>query len=285
MDSCKSAVPLYTLFWSGLCSQLWMGQVLRIKYTVPYKLKLEIVSLATNVTPTSCNVLLKLSLCIAHLTYLGGSLVIALRTWAVWNRSRLCGIVVGAAWTGNTVSTLYNLIANAMLGALPMETYDPRVRGCGPGIAPWVLYRVSIWGYSYAAYEAFIFILTLARGIRYLMKPSPLMFLLYRDAFIGSLTLFVVTLLFAIVPSQVAADDSQMAFNYTYDIGVIFYFFVPCRIILNLRETTMELDGWDLTTAPSPSVPTNASEMSRSRDSRVQERGSGMYVAYDGDVG
>lgn len=203
-----------------------------------------------NSAPTSCNVLVKLSLSIAYVTYLAGSLVFALRTWAIWNRSRWCGIVVGLAWTGNTISTIYSLVTNAIMATVPMENYDPSFLGCGAGPAPWDLTRSSIWGYCYAGYEAVIFALTLARGVRYLMKPTPLMHVLYRDAFVGSLVLFAVTMVFAILPTHV---NNPGTFYWTYFIEVSFYFLVPWRIILNLREATMDLDGWDVTTVANSS--------------------------------
>jgi len=200
----------------------------------------------TGATPTACNVIVRLTVCSAYSAYLAGSLVFALRTWAIWNRTRWSAILIGAAWIGNSISTIHSLVVNGILDTLPMEQYAPSLPGCGAGPTPGSFAQASTSGYCYAAYETIIFLLTLARGIRYYTKPTPLMFVLYRDAFVGSLALWAVTMLFAILTSLI---ETEIAFNFAYFLEVSFYFLVHWRIILNLREATMDLDGWDVTTA------------------------------------
>jgi hypothetical protein len=69
-------------------------------------------------------------------TYLCAAVVLALRTWAVWDRSRLCGLVLGLAfvwvvvWVG--VYITYALLGMEVDGLLAF----PGTPGCGIALAP-----------------------------------------------------------------------------------------------------------------------------------------------------
>ncbi|KZT57305.1 hypothetical protein CALCODRAFT_286079 [Calocera cornea HHB12733] len=216
-------------------------------------------------SPVSCHWAMYGALCSAPLMYLLGCLVLALRTWAIWNRTSVCGALLAIAWIANAGLTLY---ITAEVGRLSVTTsppypggtsFDPP--GCGPIVTSEGMAKLFVWQTGLAIYELVIFILTIARGIRYLTKPAPLLMVLYRDAFWGNTCIFVL----AVVGGLLARADAPSYF-WPYLIGFSCYFMIPCKIILNLREVTSDIDGWDLTTVPVPTTGRTTSSESSNWD-------------------
>jgi len=97
--------------------------------------------------------------------------------------------------------------------------------------------------FSLVAYESLIFLMTVIRGLRYLYTTAPLILILYRDAFLASISFLGLT----IADASLSSENTD-PFYLPYMISVACYVIAPCRIILNLREATTYVDGWDLAT-------------------------------------
>ncbi|KZP01269.1 hypothetical protein CALVIDRAFT_129211 [Calocera viscosa TUFC12733] len=196
------------------------------------------VRFGANVTPLSCTVATWCSLSSVYLVSVATGLVLALRTWAIWNRTRWCAALVGVVWlaasTGTIVYTVISLAGSSQYG-----NFDG-LPGCMVADTPAtadVVAKVYSFG---VAYEPIIFIMTIIRGFRHLSNPSAMMKVLYRDAFCAS----VCMLTFAIIDLVLANSDSSLFLIFDL-IGFAFSFIVPCRIILNVRQSTMDLSPWD----------------------------------------
>lgn len=192
-----------------------------------------------------CAVLLYLVLSGSVVSMISSGLVLALRTWALWDRSLICGWIVGTTWVSMTVLviTFYGLAISAV-EVLPYTSQGPSdLTGCGALNTPAASSADTKLFLCLAVYEGLIVLLTLVRGVRYLYTRAPVISILYRDAFLVSTCLFA----FTIAVSSLSSSGSTQ-FYLPYLISVALYFVTPCRIILNLREATMFVDEWDLAT-------------------------------------
>jgi len=71
-----------------------------------------------------------------------------------------------------------------------------------------------------------------------------------------------------------------------YLTSVVLSSIAPCRIILNLRDATMNVDGWDLaSTMVHHKVPAQNGLNEGTSDHRAQEVADGVQHGEDGDVG
>ncbi|KZT57301.1 hypothetical protein CALCODRAFT_285958 [Calocera cornea HHB12733] len=191
----------------------------------------------TSVTTFSCKVTMYWTLSSNCISYSAAALVLALRTWALWNKSRACGILLGTAWVAATVGavvcTVYSILELSPFGnvlGLP---------GCVATVTPSASASV-VKAYAFsAAYEGFIFLLTVARGIYHLSNPTGLIYVLYRDAFVGSAILFSLA-----IANTVLSRQGSSSFYPCFLIGLGFFMNVPCRIMLNVRAMRKEVDGW-----------------------------------------
>ncbi|EJT96797.1 hypothetical protein DACRYDRAFT_25486 [Dacryopinax primogenitus] len=200
------------------------------------------VQFGTTVTPRSCLISMYWSLLSMFVTSVAASLVLALRTWAIWNKSKMCGAIVFTGWiVGTTCSAFYTI--RSIIGSSPYSNIFG-LPGCiDTTTAAAANDAVKVYAFG-CAYEILIFLLTLARGLQQLSSNSPtLLLVLYRDAFIAS----VWTLAFSITDVALSATQNPN-FYFWCLIGFAFSFIVPTRIILNLRASTMQIDQWDVTT-------------------------------------
>ncbi|EJT96838.1 hypothetical protein DACRYDRAFT_59962, partial [Dacryopinax primogenitus] len=68
--------------------------------------------------------------------FLCAGLILALRTWVIWDRGRICGAIVGIAWCSVTVVVL-TFMVYSMIGLLPDgNAAFPSLPGCGATNTP-----------------------------------------------------------------------------------------------------------------------------------------------------
>ncbi|KZP01208.1 hypothetical protein CALVIDRAFT_559841 [Calocera viscosa TUFC12733] len=195
------------------------------------------------VSDRSCTVVMNIVLANICTVNLCAALVIALRTWAIWERGRICGVIIGVAWSVIVVLAIYFTVY-VIQGASEYEISDfAGFPGCGATNTPESLAAAQKSYMVLATYEGLIFLMTVIRGIRYLYRPSSLTFVLYRDAFLASTCLLTLTIVIA-VSSALNSDF----FHIPFMLSLALYSIAPCRIILNLRESASSLDRWDLST-------------------------------------
>ncbi|KZT57302.1 hypothetical protein CALCODRAFT_286001 [Calocera cornea HHB12733] len=133
-------------------------------------------------TKVSCTVAMYWNLASAATSCLIAWLVLALRTWALWNRQRAVGVLLACIYAGAIVAASVFTIY-CFLG---ISTYDstrgyPTLRGCGANDTPTAMIAAMENNAVIATYEASILILTLLRGSNYFSKPTGLLLVLYRD--------------------------------------------------------------------------------------------------------
>jgi len=195
------------------------------------------------ISQLSCSVLMFMCLTCSIVVILCAGLVLALRTWAIWDRSWICGIIVGVAWCSVTVLVVTFLVISNIYLEPDGNAALPSLAGCGAILPPLSAAAALKLFICLATYEGLIFVMTVIRGIGYFYNSAPLMLILYRDAFLASTCLLALTITDAILSS---GDSTQ--FYLPFMISLALYFITPCRIILNLREATMYVDEWDLAT-------------------------------------
>jgi len=231
------------LIWNSKWSY---GKVLFlcIRYATFLALPLfSFVQFGRSVSQLSCAVSMYIFLSLALVVVLCGSLVLALRTWALWNRSPVCGTILCIAWCSVAVLTVTFLILTDTSLLTDENAAFPNLAGCGVVFSPSASSAVIKMCISLAGYEGLIFFMTVIRGLRYLHTRAPLILTLYRDAFFASSSLLAVT----ITAASLSSGHSDR-FYVPYVLTIAFYVVTPCRIILNLREATTYVDGWDLAT-------------------------------------
>ncbi|KZP01202.1 hypothetical protein CALVIDRAFT_559836 [Calocera viscosa TUFC12733] len=195
------------------------------------------------VSDRSCTVVTTTVLANIGMVYLCAALVIALRTWAIWECDRICGAIIAVAWSAIVVLTVYFTVY-CIQGVSGFGISDfAGFAGCGEKNTPESLSAVLKSYIALATYEGLIFLVTVIRGIRYLYRPSSLMFVLYRDAFLASTCLLTLTIVVAVLSTM-----NSDFFDIPFLLSLAVYSIAPCRIILNLRDSTSSLDRWDLST-------------------------------------
>lgn len=189
------------------------------------------------VSQLSCRVVAEVLECSTVIVMFCAGLILALRTWAIWNRSWICGGILAVAWLTMVALVLVFDIPAAIRLLTDPDAAFPGLAGCALTSTPTTAPGVTRMFSSLAVYEGLIFILTAIRGLNYLYMPSPLILILYRDAFLASTCLLALTVL----DSSLSSTDSTQ-FYIPYLLSVAFYSIAPCRIMLNLRETAMHVD-------------------------------------------
>jgi len=210
-------------------------------------------------------------------SYVAADLVIGFRTWAIWHRSRTCGVVIATAFLSAVISTFCfktlfakTIVDGSQTIAFPSCRIMEPVLGRQPILAAYTIC---------ASYEFFIFVATAVQGCRYYLhgKRNILTTVLYRDAFLASFCL----LAWGIGSAVFAADNVDELFLVVSNMHRVFSSILPARIILNIRQATVALDDWDMTTpvgraqpsdkseVPIPPSPTPSSDWSRIYDSSI----------------
>ncbi|KZP01227.1 hypothetical protein CALVIDRAFT_127662 [Calocera viscosa TUFC12733] len=194
-------------------------------------------------TNMSCTVVMDMALANVCMVYLCAGTVISLRTWAIWERNRICGVIIAVAWSASVILAIY-LTVCVIQGVSAFGLGDVAgFAGCGAAYTPESLSAALKSYIALATYEGLIFLMTVIRGIGCLFQPYSLTFVLYRDAFLASTCLLTLTIVVAVL----SAMNSDV-FLLPFLVSLAFYSIAPCRIILNLRDSTSSLDRWDLST-------------------------------------
>jgi len=193
-------------------------------------------------TPTSCKYTLYFAMT-GQVGVIGSaSIILALRTWAIWNRTPLSAALLLLGWVGFLASSLFWAVK--AFQTINIDHLGLGLPGCSAdnttassADAQWIYVTL-------ASYEGLIVLMTIARGLPLRYKLPKLTETLYRDAFLASTCLLTL----AICNLALAPSDNPM-YYLTYLISLACSSVLPARIVLNLREATMDLDGWDMTTA------------------------------------
>ncbi|KZT57344.1 hypothetical protein CALCODRAFT_287248 [Calocera cornea HHB12733] len=194
--------------------------------------------------------------------------VIALRTWALWDRRRGVAVLLVLLWCeAIIVCTFYTHSAlsveesdSLQLPTIPHRRYlrdasdSPGfgLAGCiwiADGTGAQLTNSYIAWTVS----ETLYLYLTLIRGAIHWRNKSfaNLLTVLYRDAFLVSFVYSGIAIT-ALVLLHTGQPVWANAFTMFYAASKAV---LPGRIILNLREAAMSLDNWDIPTmAPSPSM-------------------------------
>ncbi|KZT57346.1 hypothetical protein CALCODRAFT_453129 [Calocera cornea HHB12733] len=199
--------------------------------------------------------------------------VIGLRTWAIWERSRTAAVFVSLSWLGMAIGSIYYFSLYQTGGFLyePLPADAPTILGChftvGGSDASFKMYI------ALGSYQIVIFLATVVRGFTHLRNhPAQVMTIMYRDAFLASICLFMIVAANLVL----AITDSP----FQYGLIVIYRAFLailPARIILNMREASMSVNGFDLSAPELPKPPSMPSTRRQSHDmSQVSLQGSNV---------
>lgn len=172
-------------------------------------------------------------------------LVIGLRTWAIWDRSRACGLLVGSVFLAATGMGIYATFTFNNELSILVSDFDVAGPGCIDTSALDAVLDLEHLYELLAVYESLVLALTLWRGFHHLRQGRTLLIsVLYRDAFLASSVLCCTSVVI------VAVANGLPTTNYWFTCAYIHRAFtnvLPSRIILNIREATYSLDGWDIT--------------------------------------
>jgi len=191
-------------------------------------------------------------------------IVYALRTWALWNKSRLMGVLI--VLCGLAFNTSVVLIMAVLQPIFPTQRLaEPP--GCfivpSSSSVVWKAYVCT------TCFQLFLFLATAVKGIHYWRRgPENLTVVLFRDAFLAFLIQVSLGVLNTIL--LIVMQDLNYSMDTTYRACLCI---LPVRIILNIREVanTSNLDGWDM----NRSTENNTSSMEVSGlDSSVGEESS-----------
>ncbi|KZO89924.1 hypothetical protein CALVIDRAFT_603326 [Calocera viscosa TUFC12733] len=178
-------------------------------------------------------------------------IVIGLRTWVLWERRRSFTVILILTWVIVTaVATFYDHLATKQ------NIYTPYPVGVGLSGCLWNSQSAAPLGNMYicwTAYESFIFVVTLVRGLLHWRNKSfaNLLTILYRDAFLVSLAFSVISIS-EIILTHTGQPMWAAAFSVLYAAAKAV---LPGRIILNIREAALSLDDWDIPTGLTSSQP------------------------------
>jgi len=186
----------------------------------------------------------------AGLGFLTADTVIALRTWAVWRRSRACGAVLGAAFLLTLIVTVYfKVVFSRTIAGGSQALAFPSCRFMEPIVGSHDIVAVYI---IFAIYEGLIFGATALQGFVYIRRTrTTLTTVLFRDAFLASACLLVCAITSAVLVSVDGVDEAFLLFS---NMHRVFSSILPARIILNIRQTAV-VDEWDMTTVPARAQP------------------------------
>ncbi|EJT96786.1 hypothetical protein DACRYDRAFT_19092 [Dacryopinax primogenitus] len=203
-----------------------------------------------DVTQSRCTFALYWALCNQVVAIGAASVILALRTYAVWNRNRIAAGVILAAWLA-MVGCALRFLVMAIQG-VTVDNLDLGLRGCSAtntSTSSTAALRMYI---TLGAYEGLIFAMTVARGVPLAHKLPKLTVTLYRDGLA--------------VGNAVLTSEDYPTYYLTYFISLACSSVLPARIVLNIREATIDLDEWDVTTAKPVTVQAHVPfQRSRSR--------------------
>jgi len=192
------------------------------------------------VTPLSCKVTLYIALILQVCVIGAASVILALRTWAIWNRTKAIAAILGIAWLSFVAASLtFSVMA---IQNLTPSNLGLGLRGCSGTNTPASSEAAQRIYITLGSYEGLIFLMTCARGVPMRNTLPKLTRTLYRDAFVASICLLTLAIVNAVL-----ARSNQPVYYLTYFISLALSSVLPARIILNIREATRDLDDWDMT--------------------------------------
>jgi len=191
-------------------------------------------------TATSCKYTLYFSMTGQSCVIGSASIILALRTWAIWDRTRLCGAILLVGYTAFLSSSLYWAVK--AFQTINIDHLGLGLVGCSSDNSPTSAVAAQNIYITLAGYEGLIVLMTIARGVPIAYKLPKLTKTLYRDAFLASTCLLTLA-----ICNLVLSPSGNPMFYTTYGISLACASVVPARIILNLREATLDIDEWDMT--------------------------------------
>jgi len=146
---------------------------------------------------TICRVPFDIAMGFEALGVLSAWLVVGLRTWAIWNKNRVCGVVIILAFSAALGLGLYDVILFATYQSRTETTLLSLQQASGCGMATLLTAggeaRLLFEFYVVSAmYEGVILFATLLRGVYHWRRSnrSSLIATLYRDALLASVIAF-----------------------------------------------------------------------------------------------
>jgi len=167
-------------------------------------------------------------------------IILAMRTWAIWSRSRPWGFALAFAWVsvyGITIGTM----GKGMTGLSFATPPDPAIKGCFIDAAGDI--GILFIGFVVImVFDLFTFTATAIKGIDHLRRgDSALVSVLYRDGLLFSAVLCVISVLNIIVLEHLSSD--------LFDVLVVLFRSVhailACRIMLHIRDAAGKELGED----------------------------------------
>jgi hypothetical protein len=191
----------------------------------------------------TCVNLLKSKIVFKYLGIVVSELILIIRTYAIYNRSKLVLYTLLALWTflGAIVGIVATYIYLVRVVVVP-SPFPSIVPGCYISHQSSILVAPFI---AFLAFEILIVIMTLVKGYRYFRTEqtaqTQLLVTLYRDGVLYFIILMFVSLGNVILLGINPPVYSDLLATYTRAIHAI----LCCRILLNLRGTS---DRWQNTT-------------------------------------
>ncbi|KZT57328.1 hypothetical protein CALCODRAFT_286644 [Calocera cornea HHB12733] len=176
-----------------------------------------------------------------------GDIVYALRTWALWDRSRFVGILIIVVGLGLNITCVYFAMHSAdvqRIDGLPGCFVLPSTSNAIPKALAYMFTTL---------FQIFLFFATALKGIQHWRgrNPEHLTTVLYRDAFASFLAQSCFGILNTLMIRFMRTEDYSLDATYRALLCIL-----PARIILNVREAATLLDGWDTTLRSEiPSIP------------------------------
>ncbi|KDQ49965.1 hypothetical protein JAAARDRAFT_611561 [Jaapia argillacea MUCL 33604] len=189
-------------------------------------------------TPRFCKVSLSIQTLVADITMaVSVDVLLIIRVYALWNRKRWVGILLGTCLTFEVVV--------ALVGWILSLRYE-YAYGCDITSAPYsIFYPLTILAVFVT--DAVILILTLVRCVRFRRfrnRRSPIVFLMARDGILAFFTVYGIGLVNMVI--YVAFPASLRALAYGWFLSVVSS--GVCRLILSMErlarsEETLAVDG------------------------------------------
>ncbi|EJU01848.1 hypothetical protein DACRYDRAFT_116284 [Dacryopinax primogenitus] len=194
--------------------------------------------LGNNLSTTDCQILYQWSTWSMVVGVAIADIILAMRTWAIWSRSRAWGFLLAFAWF-SVYSITFGTMGKGMSGLTFGLPPDPALKGCFI-IAAGDQGILFIGFVVIMVFDLFTFTVTAIKGIDHIRRgDSALVSVLYRDGLLFSAVLCVISVLNIIVLEHLSSD--------LFDVLVVLFRSVhailACRIMLHIRDAAgRELD-------------------------------------------
>ncbi|KAF8990286.1 hypothetical protein BDQ17DRAFT_387250 [Cyathus striatus] len=159
--------------------------------------------------------------------------ILTLRVWAVWKKSRNMGILLAVSFFSVVISSWAN--GGVLVNSITFDAQEFFIRGCLVTNGR-VAMEAAIWGIL-LAYDTLMMLLLLPPAYNAFRRggKSTLANIVIRDGIIYYIYLFVASLVNMIVVIKLSPDYFALLATF----GRAIYSAISCRIVLNIRE-----QGW-----------------------------------------